>query len=101
MQKWPYSDFTYFNPEHMRSMLQKDDPAQTWEYLTLETVFVPPSENVMFFDHYANRFRSERSELDEYLQKLSADGWKLTMAGPLFTGRSYLFRQVRFRRAAG
>lgn len=94
MQKWPYADFKYLSVGHFRS------PVQKYEYLTLEAVFPSASENaVMFFDHYANEYKSQRSELDEYLLKLGADGWKLNISGDKFEGKSYLFRRLQFRRA--
>ena len=36
MQKWPYADIGYLNVEHFRSTPKKNDPAQKWEYLTVE-----------------------------------------------------------------
>ena len=87
MQKWPYVDFGYLNVEHIRFMPQKNDPAQKWEYLTVEAVFVLVSENaVMFFDHYTKEYKGQRSELDEYLEKLGVDGGKLTLAGNVYDG---------------
>jgi hypothetical protein len=92
MQEWPYADIAYLNVEHFRSIPQKR------EYLTVEAVFV--SENaVMFFDHYRKEYKRQRSELDEYLQKLGADGWKLTTAGNMVDGKAYRFRRYHFRRA--
>lgn len=97
MQKWPYADFGYINVEHFRKP-QKNDPVQKREYLTVEAVFV--SENaVMFFDHYAKEYKKQRSELNTYLQKLGADGWKLTTAGNMVDGKTYRFRRYQFRRA--
>ena len=97
MQKWPYADIGYINVEHFRSTPKKDDPAQKWQYLMVEAVFV--SENAaMFFDHYAKEYKKQRSELDEYLARLDADGWKLTTAG-VYEGKAYQFRQYQFRRA--
>jgi hypothetical protein len=49
MQKWPYVNFGYLNVEHIRFMPQKNDPAQKWEYLTVEAVFVPVSEMQLCF----------------------------------------------------
>ena len=96
MQKWPYADFTHVNVEYFRSMPQKSGPLQKWEFLTVEAVFV--SENtVQFFDHYVKEYKSQRNELDEYLQKLSADGWKLVTTGN-FAGNKYQFRRYQFRR---
>lgn len=45
MQKWPYVDIGYINVEHFRSTPKKNDPAQKWESLTVEAVFV--SENAV------------------------------------------------------
>jgi hypothetical protein len=45
MQKWPYADIAYLNVDHFRSILQKNDPVQKREYLTVEAVFV--SENAV------------------------------------------------------
>ena len=99
MQNWPYADVMYLNAEHMRSLPQQKDALQKWEYLTVEVVFPSASENaVMFFDHYANDYKSRRSELNEYLEKLDADSWTLTMAGPIFKGKAYSFRRIQFRR---
>jgi hypothetical protein len=53
---------------------------------------------VMFFDHYAKEYKGQRSELDEYLEKLGADGWKLTSTGH-YDGKAYQFRRYHFRRA--
>ena len=62
---------------------------QKRESLTVEAVFV--SENaVMFFDHYTKEYKRQRSELDEYLQKLGADGWKLATAGNMVDGKAYV-----------
>jgi hypothetical protein len=98
MQKWPYADIAYLNVDHFRSIPQKNDPVQKREYLTVEAVFV--SENaVMFFDHYKREYKRQRSELDEYLQELGADGWKLTTAGNIVDGNAYRFRRYHFRRA--
>jgi hypothetical protein len=36
MQKWLYVDLGYLNVEHIRFMPHKNDPAQKWEYLTVE-----------------------------------------------------------------
>ena len=99
MQKWPYGNIAYLNVEHFRSMPQKQDPAQTWEYLTVEAVFVPVSEKAMFFDHYTKEYKGQRSELDEYLEKVGADGWKLTTTG-VFDGKVYQFRRYHFSRAS-
>jgi hypothetical protein len=98
MQKWPYVNFGYLNVEQFRKP-QKNDPPQKREYLTVEAVFVPASENVMFFEHYTKGYKGQKSELDEYLEKLGADGWKLTFAGNLYEGRGYQFRRYHFRRA--
>jgi len=92
MQKWPYVDIGYVNVEHFRSTPKN----QKWEYLTVEAVFA--SENIVqFFDHYAKEYKSQRSELDEYLVKLGADRWKLTTAG-MFDGKKFQFRRYQFRR---
>jgi hypothetical protein len=98
MQKWPYVDFLSLNVEHFRSTPQKNDAAQKWEYLTVEAVFVSQSA-VMFFDHYTKEYKGQRSELDAYLEKLGADGWKLTIAGNVHDGKAYRFRRYEFRRA--
>lgn len=97
MQKWPYADFGYINGEQFRKP-QKNDPVQKREYLTVEAVFIPASETVMFFDHYTKEYKRQRSELDEYLQKLGADGWKLTTTGNMVDGKAYRFRRYHFRR---
>jgi len=97
MQKWPYTGMKYLGVDHFRKP-QLNDPTQKREYLTVEAVFVPDSVNVMFFDHYAKEYRGQKSELDEYLEKLDADGWKLTVAGDLFSGKGYQFRRYHFRR---
>jgi hypothetical protein len=59
-----------------------------WEYLFVEAMFVldpqDPQElsnRVMFFDHYAKEYRGQKSDLDHYFAKLTAEGWELTM-GP-------------------
>ena len=102
MQNWPYVDLGYINVEHFRSMPQKNDSVQKWEYLTAEVVLVPGSGNaVMFFDHYTKEYKGQRSELDAYLEKLRADDWKLTIAGNIFDGKAYQFRRANFRRAVG
>ena len=99
MQNWPYVNFTYLNIEHFLFKPPKSDLARMWEYLTVEAVFPSTSESgVMFFDHYAGEYKSQRNEFNEYLEKLNADGWKLTMSGPLFEGKSYFFRRLKFRR---
>ena len=95
MQKWSYADFTHLNVAHIRSTPKK---TQLWEHLIVEAVFV--SENtVQFFDQYAKEYKSQKSELDAYLEKLGVDGWKLTFAGHLVTGKGYRFRRYHFRRA--
>jgi hypothetical protein len=100
MQKWPFADIGYLNVDHLRSMPKEKDAAPAWEYLMVEAVFV--SENaVMFFDHYAKKYKKQRSELDEYLEKLGADGWKLTVAGNLIDEKAYRFRRYQFRRVTG
>src|SRR5215216_4860553 len=77
MQKWPYAEVGYLNVEHFRFMSQKNASAQKREYLTVEAVFGLISETaVMFFDHYTKEYKGQRRELDEYLEKLGADGWK-------------------------
>ena len=98
MQKWPYADFAYLNIDHFQFTPKKNARSQKREYLTLEAVFVPASEAVMFFDHYAKVYRRQRSELDAYLEKLVADGWKLTFVGNMFDGKTYQFRRYQFRR---
>ena len=96
MQTWPYADFAHIHVEYFRK-LQKNNAAQTWEYLTVETVFV--SENtIMFFDHYAKEYKKQRSELDAYFANVSADGWQLTYAGSMVNGKGYQFRRYHFRR---
>lgn len=96
MQKWPYADFTHLNVAYIRSTPKKNASAQPWEHLTVEAVFVS-EHTVQFFDYYAKEYKSQRSELDEYLQKLGADGWKLTVTGS-FGGKKYQFRRYQFRR---
>ena len=96
MQKWPYADFTHINVEHFRAKLRKSDPMQSWDHLMVEAVFVS-GNTVQFFDHYVQEYKSQRSELDEYLQKVTADGWKLTFTGK-FEGNKYQFRRYQFRR---
>ena len=97
MQKWPYADFTHINVEYFRKP-QQNQPAQIPEYLMVEAVFVPDSEVVMFFDHYAKEYRQQRAELDAYLEKLSVDSWKLTDAGSMVNGKGYHLRRYHFRR---
>ena len=100
MKKWPYTDFAYLAVDYLRFMPQKNSLTDKREYLTVEAVFV--SQNtVMFFDHYAKEYKSQRNELDEYLEKLNADGWKLTVAGNMVNGKVYQFRRYHFRRAIG
>ncbi|HEX5808935.1 MAG TPA: hypothetical protein VFY25_09740 [Anaerolineales bacterium] len=99
MQKWPYSDFGYINNEHGRFMAQQKDLVQKWEYLVVEVLFLPSSEMVSFFDHYTKEHKSQQNELDAYLEKLRADGWKLATAGNMFDGRAYRFKRAKFRRA--
>ena len=96
-QKWPYADFTHINVEYFRHP-QKHQPAQKPEYLMVEAVFVPGSEVVMFFDHYVKEYKRQKDELDAYLDKLGADGWKLTDAGSMVDGKGYHFRRYHFRR---
>ena len=99
MQKWPYAKLTHLSVEHFQFNPKRDDSPKKREYLTVEVVFPSASENsVMFFDHFAKEYRSKRSELDQYLERLAAEGWKLTLAGPVFEGKSYLFRRFDFRR---
>lgn len=59
-----------------------------WEYLFVEAMFVLDPQNpqelsnrVMFFDHYAREYGGQKSDLDNYFAKLTADGWELT-GGP-------------------
>jgi hypothetical protein len=99
MQKWPYVNFAYLNVEHLWLMPLMDASAPKWENLTVEAVFSPVSENIMFFDHYTKELKSKRSEFDKYLKKLGEDGWKLTLSGNLFDGKTYQFRRYRFRRS--
>jgi hypothetical protein len=54
-----------------------------WEYLFVEAMFVLDPQNpqglsdrVMFFDHYAREYGGQRSDLDTYFAKLTADGWE-------------------------
>lgn len=97
MQKWPYADFTHVNVAHIRSAPKKNASAQMWEHLIVEAVFV--SEHIVqFFDHYTKEYKSRRSELDAYLEKLDTDRWTLTVAGNLVTGKGYQFRRYQFRR---
>jgi hypothetical protein len=99
MHEWPYADFNYLNLEHLGALPRQQDLAQKWEYLAVELVLpAPSSHSVMFFDHYAGEYKSQRSELSEYLDKLSSDGWKLTSAGALLKGKAFLFRRIQFRR---
>jgi hypothetical protein len=59
--------------------MQKSD-SQKWENLTVEIRFIPDSPDlIMFFDHYAHEYRTQKSELDNYLAKLAADGWEQKM----------------------
>jgi|SRR5829696_2495321 hypothetical protein len=99
VKKWPYANFAYLGAEHLSFMLQKGDSTKKREYLTVEAVFVPASEKVMFFDHYAKEYKKQRNELDGYLEKLGVDGWKLTVASNMFEGKGYQFRRYHFRRA--
>lgn len=99
MQKWPYADFGYLGVEQLHFMPQKNNLKQKREYLTVEAVFPAGSEKaVLFFDHYTKEYKGQRSEFDEYLEKLNADGWKLTVAGNFFLGKGYKFRRYHFRR---
>jgi len=96
MQKWPYVDIAYLNVGHVRSMFVKKNSTPKWEYLTVEARFIPHSENALiFFDHYAKEYKGQRSELDAYLAKLSAEGWKLTIAtsNDEYGGKAYMFRR--------
>ena len=96
MQNWPYAEFAHINVEYFRNP-QKNNPAKTWEHLTVDAIFV--SENaVLFFDHHANQYKKQRSELDEYLEDLGTDGWRLT-SNSWFEGKAYQFRRYLFRRA--
>jgi len=96
MQMWPYSDFAHIDVEYFRK-LQTNDPAQTWDHLIVEVVYV--SENaVLFFDHYTQEYRKQRSELEPYFEQVNADGWKLTYAGSTVNGKGYQFRRYHFRR---
>lgn len=96
MQTWPNADLTHINVEHFRSTSGKHDLRQRWDYLVVEAVFV--SENtVQFFDHYVKEYGSQRSQLDEYLKKLGADGWMLTISAQ-FNGKRYRFRRYQFRK---
>lgn len=97
MQKWPYAGITYLAVDHLPFTPQQNHPAQKREYLTVEAIFASET-TVMFFDHYAKQYNGQRSELDVYLDKLDADGWKLTVAGDLFEGKGYQFRRFQFRR---
>jgi len=81
---------SFFGISTLRKEYPKMENAllRDWEYLFVEAMFVldpqkPPglSNRVMFFDHYAKEYRGQRSDLDNYFAKLSAEGWKLTM-GP-------------------
>ena len=98
MKQWPYAKFTYLGADYVPFMPNKNSSTYKREYLTVEAVFVPGSAKVVFFDHYANEFKKQRSELDEYLEKLWTDGWKLT-SNSWFDGKSYQFRRYLFRRA--
>jgi hypothetical protein len=100
MQKWPYADLGYVGVEPLHFLTGKNTLQQKREYLTVEAVFPVESETaVQFFNHYAKEYKAQRSEFDEYLEKLSADGWKLTLAGNFFVGKGYKFRRYHFRRA--
>jgi len=102
MQKWPYADIGYLGVEQLHFMPQKDNPKQKREYLTVEAVFPAISENaVLFFDHYTKEYKGQRNEFDEYLEKLNADGGKLTFVGNFFIGKGYKSRRYHFRRAIG
>lgn len=98
MLLWPYSGFAYVNGEHFSFPPDKNAQPRKKEFLTVEAVFVPDSETVMFFDQYAKEYKRQRAELDAYLEKLAADGWKLTFAGHTVDGKSYQFRRYIFRR---
>jgi hypothetical protein len=98
MQKWPYAELAHIDVQYFRSMPKKNDPGQKWEHLTIEAIFVS-EDTVMFFDHYAKEYKRRRSEIDEYLEKLGADGWKLTTTGTMLDGKGYQFRRYQFRRA--
>ena len=98
MQKWPYAGFAYISADHFSFTPNNNAQAQKREFLTVEAVFVPDSETVMFFDQYANEYKQHRVQLDVYLEKLAADGWKLTLAGHTCDGKSYQFRRYVFRR---
>ena len=97
MLKWPYADMGYLSVEHWRSIPHKDDPAQTWEYLTIQAVFVS-DHAVLFFDEYAKEYKRQRAELDEFLERLGVDGWKLTTSINKLNASVYQFRQYHFRR---
>ena len=97
MQKWPVADFTHINVEYFRFTSERNTPAPIWEYLTVQAVFVA-EDTVQFFDHYLNQYKRQRSELDAYLQKLAADGWKL-ISNHWADRTSYQFREYSFRRA--
>jgi hypothetical protein len=98
VKKWPYANFAYLGVDRLSFMPQINSLKHKREYLTVEAVFVPSSEKVMFFDHYAKEYKKQRSELDEYLEKLGTDGWKLT-SNSWFEEKSYQFRRYLFRRA--
>lgn len=95
MQTWPFTDIAYLNVEHFRS---RHSAAQKWEHRTVEAVFVSET-TVQFFDHNLKEYKNKRNELDEYLQRLSVDSWKLTYAGSMVNGKGYQFRRYHFQRA--
>src|SRR5689334_15365348 len=97
MQKWPFADFGYMHGERFHKP-QKNDPLQKREYLTVEAVFIPASETVLFLDHYSKEYKQQRNELDQYFEKLAAEGWKLTLASNMLDGKAYYFRRYQFRR---
>lgn len=79
-------------------MTQKNAPTQKREYLTVEAVFGLVSETaVMYFDHYTKEYKGQRRELDEYLEKLRVDGWKLTIASNICDRGTYQCRRYHFR----
>ena len=77
----------------------KDSVQGKWEYFIVEARLVRGSQNVMFFDHYTHEYMAKKSDLDNYLAKLKAEGWEQTLR--LWTldinpdQKSYIFRRLR------
>ena len=66
------------------------------EHLRLEVRFLPASQTaLLFFDHYAKQFMSQKSDLDHYFAKLGAEGWKLTGYDTQGETKLYMFRRPK------